>query len=270
MTLGIGIHPGINRLDYFAIDAINISTLVNFERSAAHAREQMLHPRKPTEAMDFGTALHCAILEPERFKRDFAVAPKVDRRRKADKEIWVMFEATHTREEILEDGDMRAITRMAASVWARPISSAILSSGHSEVAVVWRDEETGLMCKGLIDHIGQFDGWTWIVDLKSTLDATPRGFSRAVKSMHYGAKAAWYFDGCNTVAPRERRFAWIACENMPPYPAAEYEATPEALEAGRSKYKRWLRLYADAKASGVWDAYPLELQQFTEQETEFR
>lgn len=270
--LGVGIHPGITRTAYERVDAINVSILAHFERSAAHAREKMLHPGDPTKAMDFGTNFHCAVLEPARFDLEYVVPPVGDKRTKEIKLEWARFEATYPRNACtyIDQSDMNAVYAMRKEVWNRPIAAAMLRGGLNEVAVIWRDEETGLLCKGLLDHIGPFDGWTWIVDLKTCPDASRWAFTKSIKSMHYGARAAFYFDGCNAVAPRERRFAWIACENDAPYPVAEYEAMPDAIEAGRSKYKRWLRLYKDAKESGVWPAYPQEIQQLTAEDTEYR
>lgn len=270
--LGIGIHPGITRSEYERVDAINVSILAHFERSAAHARDQMLHPKEPTKAMIFGTDFHCSVLEPDRFDREYIVPPKVDRRTKEGKAEWAKFEATYPRHSCsyIDQDDMDAMAAMSGQLWQRPLAASLLRGGLNEVAVIWRDEETGLMCKGLLDHIGTFDGWTWIVDLKSTPDASRWAFTKSIKNLHYGARAAFYFDGCNTVAPRERRFAWIACESEPPYPVAEYEAMPDAIEAGRSKYKRWLRLYKEAIESGIWPAYPQELQQLTAEDTEYK
>lgn len=272
MSLGVGIHPGITRTEYEQVDAINVSILAHFERTAAHTRDQMLHPKDPTKAMIFGTNFHCAVLEPERFDREYVVPPKGDKRTKEVKAEWAKFEAAFPRSmcEYIEQDDMDDIEQMRDEVWKRPIAAAMLRGGLNEVAVVWQDEETGLMCKGLLDHIGVFDGWTCIVDLKSCPDASPRPFKTSIKTLHYGARAAFYFDGCNVISPRERRFAWIACETERPYCVAEYEAMPDAIEAGRSKYRRWLRLYKEAVESGVWPAYPQEIQQLSAEDTEWK
>jgi hypothetical protein len=256
-----GLYPGISRAAYEAIPAINVSTLLHFEKSAAHAREAIVHPRKPTEALEIGTAFHCAVLEPARFANDYAAAPKVDRRTKDGKATWAKFEEENPDRELLDADDFVMVSRMRDSVWAHPIAKQMLSGiGHNEVAVVFQDEETGLLCKGLMDRISVFDGWTWIIDPKSTIDASRRGFSREIKKHHYAAKAAFYADGCNVVSPRHRRFAWIAVEKTPPYAVAVFEPDDEAISAGRSQYRRWLRDYEEAKRTNVWPGYPADVQ----------
>lgn len=265
-----GLYPGLSRAAYEAINAVNVSTLEHFERSAAHAREAIIHPPAPTTAMDFGTAFHCAILEPFRFSREYVAAPKVDRRTTDGKRAWAEFEAEHEGACLLDAEDFIAISRMRDSVWNHPIAKELLGgSGHNEVGIVFENGETGLLCKGLLDRISTFDRWTWIVDAKSTLDASRREFSRAIRKLHYAARAAFYLDGCNNVAPRQRRFAWIAVEKKAPYAVALYEPDDEAIAAGRLRYMRWLRLYEEARRTGNWPGYPPDINALGKEDCEW-
>lgn len=266
-----GLYPGLSRAEYEAIPAINVSSLEHFERSPAHAREAMTHPPKPTDAMEFGTALHVALLEPSRFAAEYIGAPKVDRRTKEGKATWAQFEAEHANQIALDMDDFLTISRMRDAAYSHPIASKMLGGfGHNEVGVVFENEETGQVCKSLLDRISAFDGWTWVIDAKSCEDASRRGFSRSVKNYHYGAKAAFYLDGCNTVAPRERRFAWIAIEKKAPFAIAIYEPDGAAINAGRSKYMRWLRNYAEAVRDNLWPGYPAQIEALGSEDTEWR
>lgn len=265
-----GLYSNLTRSTYESLRAINVSTLEKFELSAAHAREAMTHPKAPTSAMDFGTAAHCAVLEPLRFARDYIAAPKVDRRTKVGKEAWSEFEAAHADKIAVAADEFIAIQRIREAAWSHPVAKQLLvSKGLNEVGAVWEDEETGILCKGLIDRIGTFDGWTWILDVKTCVDASQRGFARACRNLHYGAKAAFYFDGCNAVAQRERRFCWIAIEKEPPYAIAIYEADDSALNAGRNKYRRWLRLYQEAIETNTWPGYEPVIQPLGSEQTEW-
>lgn len=267
----VGLYPGLTRSAYESIDAINVSRLEHFERSAAHAREAILHPASPTKAMDFGTAFHCAILEPIRFSEQYVGAPKVDRRTKEGKATWAGFEAEHPNATVLDMDDFTSISRMRDAVWAHPIAKEMLSGhGHNEVGIVFEHEPTGLLCKSLLDRIGVFGDWTWIIDAKSTADASRFGFRKSIRKFQYGAKAAFYLDGCNAVAPRPRRFAWIAVENEAPYGVAIYEPDEDALRAGRIKYERWLRLYLECVQTGIWPGYVADIQPLGEMDTEWK
>jgi hypothetical protein len=275
-----GLYPGLSRSAYEAIDAINVSSLAHFARTAAHARQFMLHPPAPSDAMNFGTAFHMSLLEQQRFLREYVVPPKCDRRTKEGKLAWAQFEAEHPgMAQELDAGDFNTIQRMREAAWSHPTASQLLGgAGHNEVAVVFNitferlgdDGEATVLCKSLIDRIGSLAGWTYVIDVKSTVDAGFFGFAREIKKYDYGAKAAFYLDGCNLVSPRPRKFAWIACEKTPPNEIAIYEADDSAIAAGRSKYMRWLRLYEEAVRLNAWPGYPREVQSMSSEETEWR
>jgi exodeoxyribonuclease VIII len=109
----------------------------------------MIHPPQPTAAMDFGTALHCAVLEPIRFSKEYIAAPKVDRRTKEGKATWAAFEADNADKSVMDADDFLTVQRMRESAWAHPIAKQLLSGqGHNEVGAVWVNEETGITCKG--------------------------------------------------------------------------------------------------------------------------
>lgn len=267
----IGIWPGISRAEYDSIEAINASRLQHFEKSDLHGRDAMLHPKKPSRGMEVGTVFHMNMLEPGRFEAEYVVPPKVDRRRTEDKIVWAKFEAKNVGKTYIDADAHEEITGMREMIWSRPFASGVLSApGLNEVAIVWTDEDTGVLCKGLLDKIAEYAGWTWLADIKSTRDASRDGFAREIKKHAYGAKAAFYHDGCNVLAPRERRFVWLAVENSRPFAAAEYECTEEAIEKGRSRYRRWLRNYAEALRTNQWRGYPEEVQPMFAADTERR
>lgn len=267
----VGLYPGLSRAEYERIAGANASMLEHFERSAAHARQQMLHPRKPTAAMELGTAFHCAVLEPERFSREYVATIKVDRRTNEGKKAWKEFEEAHPGATVMDADDFMTVQKMRDAVWRHPIAKQLLGGlGHNEVGVVFEHGPTGVLCKGLMDRIATFDNWTWIIDLKKTTDASRDEFRWSIKRYHYGAKAAFYLDGCSTVAPRQRRFLWIAVEDEPPYEVALYEPDEDALRAGRIKYEKWLRLYEEVVRTGVWPGYETQIVQLSETDTEWR
>lgn len=266
-----GLFPNLSRSEYEAIRAINVSSLEYFERSALHAREAMLHPKAPTAAMEVGTDLHCAVLEPERFSKEYAGTIKVDRRTTEGKKRWAEFEAEHQGMNLLDADEWVTITRMRDAVYAHPVAKQMLSGlGHNEVGIVYEHAASGLLCKSLLDRITGFGGYSWVIDLKKTQDVSRREFARSVKKFHYGAKAAFYLDGCNTVAPHPRRFAWIAVEEKSPHDVVVYEPDEDALRAGRIKYERWLYLYREAVRTNVWPGCSPDIQTLSDMDTEWR
>ena len=72
--------------EYRAADGINKSTLWEMRKSPAHYKYLLDHPAEDTAALHFGRALHSAVLTPTAYKRDFRIAPDVDKRTKAGRE----------------------------------------------------------------------------------------------------------------------------------------------------------------------------------------
>ena len=257
-----GIYPGVPMSDYGKWDAANYSTLKHFKRSCAHAMQRYMHPPEPTPAMDLGQATHTAILEPERFERDYVVGPKVDRRFKKDKEIWARFLEQNPDKEILKTQDYARCIAMGEAVRRNSVMRELLDGiGGNELSFVWRDTDTDVWCKGRIDHFGRLWGNAAIADVKTTMDASPRGWAREVARYQYHVQAAMYLDALDTIEPVvERKFLWLALESEPPYAVGLYEPDFEAIEQGRKSYKHWLELWAECRRSGTWPGYEMAIQ----------
>ena len=256
-----GLFEHVPYPEYASWPAANGSLLEHFRKSAAHAREEMLHPKAPTKALDFGIAVHSAIFEPDKFADLYAVAPECDRRYKEGKAIWAEFEAEHPRATIIKADDGDAIRGIAQSIAAHPMASQLVAApGLNEVSIRWTHEFNDVPCKGRLDRLAKFAGWSIVVDLKTTEDASPLGFPRAVASYGYHRKAAFYLDGLNTLAPMVRRFFHIAAEKTPPYAVAVYELGESALIQGRAENRVNLDKYKQAMETGEWPAYSTEIE----------
>lgn len=257
----IGLHPNIGRAVYESIPAVNFSTLKLFAKTPAHVREAMIHPKAPTPAKDIGQLAHVAILEPARFEAEYVAAPDVDRRTKLGKETWAAFEAEQAGRTLVPPDEHACVRAWRDAVWSHPTAAALLSGAkHREVAVVWRHPRTGLLVKSLLDLISTFDGWTWIPDLKTTRDASPRAFANDIARFEYHAQTALYLNGCNAIAERPRRFAWICVEKERPHAVAVREPDEQMILVGESRYERWLDQFAECQASNVWSGYPATIE----------
>lgn len=257
-----GIYPGVPRAEYERIEAINYSTLKLFDKSAAHARESMIHPSQPTDAMDLGTALHTAIYEPARFESEYVQAPKVDRRTTAGKKTWAEFEDSHRGKEYLSADDWDRCKHMADAIYQHDIASALLSApGKNEVTILWTDSKTGIRCKSMLDRICLWLGWTVVVDLKSTVDASAFGFQKAVAKYLYDEQASFYLHGLHVLGGQtvKRRFLWMAAENVRPWCVAVYEPDADSLEEGGRMWRTHLDTYARCLELQQWPGYPSEV-----------
>jgi hypothetical protein len=269
-TPNAGPYRKVRRPIYESWDAVNQSNAKTARKSMAHALEEKLHPKEDTEAQGFGQALHMAILDPSAFETEFAFSPlnpetgrDYDRRTKEGKAAWTAFEAQNKDKILVKGSEAARIRRISEKVWAHPTAREILGGrGTNELGVVWTDPESGVLCKALIDRVTQFEGWTTIVDLKSTVDASDDGWPRQVMRWGYHIQAAYYMDGFNSIQEGKRRFVFIAVEKDPPYALRVHEPKPSAIAQGRIEYKALLLQFAEALKNDYWPSYPEGVNEF--------
>ena len=248
-----GLIPGVPNDQYHASRGVSKSQLDHMAKSPAHYLAALTTPRKETPAMRIGSLFHGLVLEPERVK--IAVAPVCDKRTKDGKATWEAFCCENAGAEIVtaEEGEM--LTGMVASVRAHPAASALLSGpGIAEGSAYWIDEYSGELCRCRPDFYRSDLGI--IVDLKSTRDASPKGFAKAIANYNYHTQNAFYSDGVeSSTGDYIKGFIFVACESTAPYCTAVYQLDMQGVEAGRTEYRRLLLDLADCKASGKWPAY---------------
>ncbi len=248
-----GLHPGVPYQVYDRWPAIRYSYLRHFQHSAQRAYYKMTHPESG-ESLDmvFGNASHKAILEPERFEKEYG---RSDQRLTPGKGPWVKFVAANNFKLPLSEEDYDACIAMRDAVWSHPTAGDLLRSpGQNEISALWMDKEFGLPCKGRQDRFGLYQGWPTVIDLKSARDATRRAFGKAINEYGYHEQAAMYLDGFETLAPvnADRRYVFIVVEKEAPFCVAVYELEAESIEVGRKRYRRHLRQYAACRESGVY------------------
>jgi len=95
-----------------------------------------------------------------------------------------------------------------------------------------------------------------VVDIKTTDDARPEAFSRAIHRFRYHVQAAFYIDACNAAKAKVFRFVFVVVERTPPFACAVYEITESAIDQGRREYLADLALYDKCARTRRWPAYP--------------
>lgn len=245
----IDVAPGVYKRDemrdYDAIDAINYSSLKALAKSPKHYIHYLEHGRRETPDMFKGTAAHIAILEPERFVREYGVFTG---RRKAGKE-WTAFQEANKGRAILKESELNEAMAMRDAVREDEIASSYLANGYHEVTLVWVDAETGLKLKGRVDWLRKDNV---LVDIKTTRDATPHWFSRDVARLQYHVQSAMYLDGLESITGKGARFVAVAIEKAPPYDVVTYDMPVPVIDAGRDEYRRLLRLLVECRQEKRW------------------
>lgn len=249
---------------YHAHPAVSKSHLDLIARSPLHYWARYLDPDRepvePTPAMRLGTALHTHVLELDRWDQEIAVAPACDRRTKAGKEAYAAFQDAAAGKTVISADDAEQVQAMARAVFRHPGAAMLLGlPGKAETTHMWTDATYGVECKCRPDWLT--DDGSIVVDLKTTKDASPRGFSRSIGEFRYHVQAAWYLHGLEQATGRRPdQFVFICVEKEPPYACAVYAADAEMIERGHQQAMADLGELAACRAADRWPSYSDQIE----------
>jgi exodeoxyribonuclease VIII len=245
---------------YHAHSAVSKSHLDLVAKSPLHYWSRYLDPNRvpqePTAAMAIGSAVHTHVLELDLWDAQYVVAPAgIDRRTKVGKAEWDVFQTAIGTRTVISREDADLVMRIGRSVLSHPAAAYLLGlPGKAETTHMWVDEISGLQCKCRPDWL--LDDGSMIVDLKTTEDASPRGFQKSIVQWRYHIQASFYLDGLqHATGKRPEQFVFIVVEKKPPFVCAVYVADPQMIEIGRETARRDLDKLNICKAADYWPGY---------------
>lgn len=226
-----------------------------------------------TPAKVFGKAYHDRVLLPDLFARRYvgepvnAPARPTDAMRNAAKpnqssiervSFWDAWEAENAGKIIMTADQFALIEAMYAGLMRDPYIAALFAEGDSEVTLRHTDEETGLQCKARADRWNRRK--RYMADLKSTDDASPRGFGRSVVRYGYDITHAHYCEAAKACGEPLDRYLIVAQEKKAPYLAAVYQLDAAAEERGYALRQRGIDTMAECLSNNTWPGYPSGVQ----------
>ena len=251
---GPGLYPDVAPDTYFGWMLASQSVLKQHLISPAHALAAITEDAESTKAQALGTAMHCAILEPERFRRDYFCAPTGDGRTKRFKEELAQLKRAHPGAEPLRAPDWEACIRVSRKMWRHETVRALLEGrGVNELSAV-ADLPYGFRMKMRVDRYTKYAGYPTIVDFKKVgRDVRPFAFSRdaAKYRYHFQARAYLYCLDQIDLNP-DRRFLTVAFEDKPPFECVVYEYDIQSMNAAEVLFERACRSHANCVATGHW------------------
>jgi len=225
-------HPSISKS---GLDLIN--------RSIAHYEYRT--PFEPTRHMEIGTAIHAAIFEYERYKKDYILLPNVKDRRASEYKQAV--KAAGTSELVLVGHESDKVNGMYQSVSLNSDAMQLLSDGYPELSVFALCPTTGLRLRCRFDFLSKGDQ---AIDLKKTQDVRYDKFQRSIGSYRYHVQDAFYTYVAALAGIVVSSFHFLAVEEQPPHANKIYTLDDEAKAVGEREFKRDLEAYAAFKKSG--------------------
>lgn len=277
MTTATAIEPGLHRdmpmAEYLAIPALSGSKLEKLRKSPLQLRYAELHDDGETsDALDRGTALHLALLEPLIFEGRYVTIGQCEGKKKDGTpctyngsvyRLGQSFCKTHDPDkgepidpglEVLKEPDMDAVLGMRDAIHAHPRAQTLFQgAGDFEATVIWEDEETGVICRIRPDRLVERAGMH--VALKSTRDAAPWKFPRDAENRGYFRSLAFYRRGLRAIGWPYQATTVVAVESAAPFDLVPYLANEEDLDTADREITRLLREYRRCTGDDDWPGY---------------
>jgi exodeoxyribonuclease VIII len=100
-----------------------------------------------------------------------------------------------------------------------------------------------------------------VVDLKTTDDASPRGFAKSISQWRYWVQAGFYvnvLEGATGIRPEQ--FIFCCVEKKAPYAVSVLAADQEMIEQGWRQALRELDVLATCKKANTWPGYSDQIE----------
>lgn len=262
--LKLGINDYISNEDYHA-DTEFISSsglkLMHKDPRKFH-KEYVMGERQSfanSAALDFGSYLHCAILEPHLLDKEFAVFQGIQRRGGVFKE----FEKQHEGKVIITNVQAQKAQQLLNNFYDSNVVigeqgndkevslSSFYSGGYAEQTVT--AVINGVKVKVRSDYRKEFEDFGSINDIKTTGDIIDSIHSarRVCDIWGYHISAALYVDVFTAVTgkPHDFYFTFLSKANGE---VRMYKASEEMLANGRKDYLEAIELLKEARKTGVY------------------
>lgn len=234
----------INDEIYFQSPGLSNSDLSLFLKAPRLYEYVKMYNKKLSDSAskDFGSAVHCALLEPELFHSLWIVAPDCDRRTTIGKAEWAAFIERNVGKKHLTKEAYQAILEIKASCSKYQykersyITEELLIGGWAEVAMFWKEPLFERQMRAKVDYIKP--ATYEIIDIKTTSKGTDaRSVAKTIYSHGYYRQAAMYLWGARTLTQdtKWQNFTWIFIDTEAPYEIAVYKASPSMLEQGMNE-----------------------------------
>lgn len=284
-----GVYNDIDFKDYVRIDALNHSKLKKFmDNSPAHYKYMVDNDIvEESDALSEGRIYHTAVLEPEKYEKNFIHTPKnwkdykpifteaqikklekdperiFDGRTKESKIINEAFNAKF--EELKEDNPKLEVVdylihwkaqQIRNNLLSNKVTKKIINESMKEVTLVWIDEETQVKCKARLDCDNEDKGY--FADLKKTRDAHPYRFAYDFRKHNYYSQFAFYASGCKALKHKELKAVMVmAVEDFEPFYVQPFYVRAESswMFEGEKWFRRAIEKYAYCLETGEWHGY---------------
>lgn len=255
-----GRYIGLANEKYQRADAISNSALQLIARNPSDYLWSKVAPKDYSKsgAIDVGTAIHAAILEPEKTD-SFLVGPTKGR----DTIKFADFCQANPDKTVLTQSEYDLVRFSVDSVMAHPTASLYLTNPcDCEVSIFYDDLDRGIKRKIRPDKEVEIDSGILLLDVKKTKSIAdwrePLKWKNPLFTLGYGHNAAYYMDTASKFYGEqinEYRFLLLQSTiELGMYPVSVFCITRQELEMYGffDEMNANLDIYAERKKTGDW------------------
>lgn len=224
--------------EYRAQKGWSKSDLDNAAKSVALLEWSRNCPTEGSDSIDLGTHVHCALLEPDVFDREYIKVPDFENNKAGREKRDAFVDRIGDSKIILDTETYLKITAMRDSVLHHPVANMLLTSkGISEASIF--GEINGMRVKARPDRIVDPEafGQHILVDVKKTADLDK--FHWSVRDFRYHVQDAYYSDIYKQYSGYMPRFIFVVVgekRSIGRHPVRVYELDTETKHKGRDAY----------------------------------
>lgn len=242
--------------DKSAVSSSSLRLMVTRSPAHFHAQHVLAEKQEETAAMQFGSLVHEAILEPQVFRNRVRVMPDFGDLRKADNREKKAQWHSDLPPTALVVGQEEAdkLIAISESVMKHDIAAGVLAGAQFEKSGYYRDPVTGIKCRIRPDAWNPRLGI--LADIKTTQDASLDAFMGSIAKYGYHFQMGMYEEAIKIITGQAPRIScFIAVEKNPPYAVAVYQCDEAILSTGNHQYRRALDKLLECMAIDYWPSY---------------
>lgn len=242
---------------------LSYSSLKAFQKSPQHFVEYRINKKEPTASMALGNIVDVLILTPDDYENKFVIQPD-DIKKPTSAQYGAKDKTLKTQEQIdkyeswcaenkhktwicQEDADLARF--LADKTFKNQKAKELLDRVvRTQDKISWTHKGTNLPMIGYKDATGD----SFILDLKTSNDGSPEGYTKAAFQFGYHIQAGAYLDAEKTLYGKFPDFFHLVVETTAPYNISVYKADKDFIALGKQQYEELLMQVKFCDENNLW------------------
>lgn len=261
-----GIYTDITIEDYHANTTHLSSTQIKLAKRSLKeldwTRRGLIKQEKKSH-FDFGNSFELALLDPIGFSEKVKFyntdkRPEPDKAMNSKKNIAWKSEFFETNQYVIDETgpeSYETIKCMLESCYADKAVQGLIRNTEYQLSLFWTDDQTGVQLKTRPDICKRKKNV--LINIKTTIDGSPKGFSKDLANYDYPLQACMEISGCIATGamPTIDAYYWLVVEKVPPFNATIYQFDEQDIKASMLELEWLIEKIRKAREEKMFPGY---------------